>query len=126
MNSTILKFLVASVFLTLVGCATPNSLRQKPPVLDMNSLIKAKDVGVCIADKLEALGLSGGNGVISARETSDGYSVSVTQKVGAFGQDTIILVDITDTASGSHTRYFNNLLAGGADFAKAVKDCQGK
>lgn len=126
MSKVILKFWVASAFL-LAGCATTNDLRNNPPDLDLTSVKKAKDVGVCIADRLETM--SSLMDTMSARQTSNGYSVVVTQNMpgGVFGsgKDTIIVVDITDTKSGSHTLFFNHFLAGGQNFFEIMRDCQG-
>lgn len=125
MSKSRLTFFMASVFL-LSGCATIQDLRNNQPDLDLTSVKKAKDVGVCIADRLEKMSTE--MDTMSARQTSNGYSVVVTQNMpgGIYGsaKDTIIVVDITDTPSGSHTLFFNNFLAGGQKIFQAMRDCQ--
>jgi hypothetical protein len=119
----VIKFCVLSVLLT--GCATTSELRNNPPDLDVTSVKKAKDVGICIADRLENMSTT--MDTMTARQTSNGYSVVVTQNMpGAFSsqKDTIIVVDINDAQNGSRTLFYNNFLAGGKKYFDVMRDCQ--
>ena len=120
------NFIAFALAFLLAGCATIGDLRNNPPDLDLKSTKNANDVGVCIADKIESM--SSSLDTMNTRKTSNGYSVSVTQNMpgGVFGsgKDTILVVDVTDTQSGSHTLFFNHFLAGGQKYYDIIHSCQ--
>ena len=126
MNKIIFKVLVVPVFF-LAGCATVKDLRNNRPDLDLTSVNKAKDVGICIADRFE--NETQNLGTMSARETSNGYSVVIIEQMPGLissQKDAIVVVDITNTQSGSHTLFFNNFLGGGQIYYRIIRDCQSK
>ena len=98
----------------LVGCATPNDLRQKAPDLQLNSAKSAKDVAMCIADKWENADYAI---PVSMRETSTGYTL-LTYHQG----NTPYMCDIKNVGSGSQTSFYYTLIASRP--GEAVKDCQ--
>ena len=119
----VIKFCALSVLFT--GCASTSELRNNTPDLEVTSVKKAKDVGICIADRIENMSTT--MDTMTARQTSNGYSVVVTQNMpGAFSsqKDTIIVVDINDTENGSRTLFYNNFLAGGKKYFDIMRDCQ--
>ena len=100
----------------LVGCATPNDLRQKAPDLQLNSAKSAKDVAICITDKWEASPV--GSAPVTMRETKTGYTVLMLCNTNA-----CLMSDIFSNENGSRTCFYNNaILADG--YVKDVKDCQ--
>jgi hypothetical protein len=124
MNTTkINTLLLSAIFIT--GCASLSDLRNNKPDLDLTSLKPAKEIGVCIADKLETVNST--LDTMSARQTSNGYSISITQNMPGMissQKDTIFVVDVIDTPYGSHTLFFNHFIAGGQMYYDIIKSCQ--
>lgn len=110
---------VACVVL-IAGCSTPGDIRKKSPALDLNSVKNAKAVAGCISDGLEAFIARG----INTRPTSNGYTVWIDEDAFS-GKDTALVVDITDTQSGSNTRFYSNMAWHEEKATKVIRDCQG-
>jgi len=105
---------------TLAGCATPAEMRKQSPELELKSSLPAKTVSTCIADHWENLSLVGQTIPINMRPIENGYTVYWRNESSGH---TMVLVDVTDIAEGSLTRYFtNSILRGACD--KVVIDCQ--
>lgn len=124
MNAKIINiFSISAIFIT--GCASLSDLRNNRPDLDLTSVRPARDIGVCIADKLESVNST--LDTMNARQTTNGYSVSITQNMPGMlssQKDTIFVVDIIDTPNGSHTLFFNHFIAGGQMYYDIIRSCQ--
>jgi hypothetical protein len=120
------NLLVLSVATLIVaGCASPNQLRKDAPSLNLNSVKSAEVVGVCISDAFDKTSAWGNSGIssMSSRKTTDGYSIVVSQNVGGYGKDTVIVLDIANKQSGSNTLFYKHF-AGGQEVFKMIRDCQ--
>jgi len=113
--------------IVLTSCATSSDLRSKPPTLELVSSKSSKAVAGCIGDGLDTLGLSLGNyNVLSSRPTANGYSMSLHSKIGGWGSETSLVIDISETQDGSKTFFFSNLLQRWEKrIIPVVKNCQG-
>lgn len=116
----IYRIVCATCIVLIAGCSTPGDIRNKPPTLDLNSVKNSKAVVGCIADGLEGAFTARG---MNTRPTSNGYTVWKTEY--GFGQETTALVvDITDTQSGSNTRFYSNMFRQEDKAIKVIRDCQ--
>lgn len=128
LNITRRNFKLLVLFLSaliLAGCASPNQLRKDAPSLNLNSVKSAEEVGVCISDALDKTNAWGNSGIssMSSRKTTDGYNIVVSQNVGGYGKDTVIVLDIANKQSGSSTLFYKHF-AGGQEVFKIIRDCQ--
>jgi len=103
----------------LTACATPEQMRQQTPFLSLKSSKSAKDVAICISSKWENLGIFRMSVPVNMRPTETGYVISIS-----FTPTTDYLIDVTNTASGSQSKYYKRVNSYGESFDNAVKDCQ--
>lgn len=101
----------------LVGCATPESLRNGAADASFDSQKTAKKVAICIAEKWEEHTLGTWAGTF--RERENGYVVmQVCGLVNA-----CILADVSETETGSNTKIRSRAL-GVSAYIQAAQDCQ--
>lgn len=112
--------------LICAGCSTPGDLRDGMPVLEQASMKSPEQIAGCIGDRLETDKTVFDSTNISVRPTSTGYSVSGTESVYT-GSDTVLLIDIAKTPSGSDLKMFTHYLIGKGPplYFAAVRDCAG-
>lgn len=112
------KCVAAVAVACLVGCATPNDLRQGTPDLEISSQKPAKLVAMCIADKWEH-GSILGTVPVSMRETPSGYMVMIL-----CGGNNCVLADILNgTDDRSKTKVYLRAFGAGGYLSDA-RECQ--
>lgn len=108
------------------GCSSVDMMRAKPPSIELSSDSKAKSIAGCVALDLEELFREPleKNARLHTRPISGGYSVWLEQGV-AFGVSTAMVVDITDTPTGSITSFHNDLTPMYLERAnEVIRNCQ--
>lgn len=111
----------------LAGCSSVDMLRAKPPSIELSSTNKAKSVAGCMVLDLEEIFREPleKNAKMHTRPISGGYTVWLDQGV-AFGETTAMVIDVTDTPSGSVTTFHNDLTVMYLERTnKAIRNCQG-
>lgn len=109
------------------GCSSVDMMRAKPASIELSSTNKAKPIAGCIALDLEEVFREPlkNNTRLHTKPISGGYSIWLEQGVG-FGEATAMVVDITDTPSGSVTSFHNDLTPMYLERAsKVIRNCQG-
>ncbi|MCF5054126.1 hypothetical protein GIW50_08955 [Pseudomonas syringae] len=110
----------------LAGCSTPDMLRAKPPSIEIISSNKAKAVAGCIVLDTEEIFREplARNAKIHTRPISGGYTIWLDEGV-AFGEATAMVIDVTDTPTGSTTSFHNDLTATYLERTnKVIRNCQ--
>ena len=107
-----------SCFLLLLGCTTPNGMRQSPPEQRLASENTARSVAICISDAWDELNKLPR---VSMRENYSGYVVITNCGEGYPCQ----VADIFTTPSGSNTVTYTQGF-GSEDFNRVAKSCQNK
>ncbi|MCK1784623.1 hypothetical protein L9Z73_09735 [Pseudomonas sp. TNT11] len=121
------RFLLVAGLAILAGCSTPDMLRTKPPSIEISSSNKAKAVAGCIVLDTEEIFREplARNAKIHTRPISGGYSIWLVQGV-AFGESTAMVIDVSDTQSGSTTSFHNDLTSAYLERTnKVIRNCQG-
>jgi hypothetical protein len=113
------KFQTVSIVscLFVMGCATPQSLRQEITPSAYTSSRGSKEVAICIADGFEAGGYAA---PVNMRPTREGYALTVATGSSAAG----VLVDVLDVPSGSKTNYYVGPMIVTPGMSKTVSECQ--
>ncbi len=108
---------------TLIGCSslTPRDLRGNTPDAVHSSAKQPKQIALCIADVWENTNLFGGSVNVNMRETTNGYTVSMS-----FSGNLHYLADISKTSTGSATKLFTGkvLSLGENKTVSEVTNCQ--
>ncbi|HQS58666.1 MAG TPA: hypothetical protein PLU16_07330 [Gallionellaceae bacterium] len=124
----IFRMVVIATLLTIAGCTSVDMMRAKSPSLELSSTNKAKVVAGCIAIDLQDVLETPleGNATLRARPISGGYSIWLKQGV-AFGSTTALVIDVTDTPSGSVTNFHHDLVPMYLERVKRIiNTCQSK
>jgi len=104
-------------FSFLVGCATPNDMRQTTPSQILSSKKTVKAVAICLSDEWD---ITHGGVPASMRETSSGYMVTASCGPGYPCQ----VADITKSSgNGSKTVTYTKGI-GSDDFNAFAQACQ--
>jgi len=109
------------------GCQSVDMMRAKPASIELSSTNKAKTIAGCIALDLEEVFREAldNNTRLHTRPISGGYSIWLEQGV-ALGESTAMVVDVTDTPSGSVTSFHNDLTPMYLERTnKVIRNCQG-
>lgn len=110
--------IVSVVLATLIaGCATPQDARDKGAVATYVSHKSARAVTDCVASVWESV--YGHTTPVKVRPIVNGYSI----RVEAAG-NTQVMLDVSDTDSGSISSYFKGNVIGGGWLDDAVQPCQ--
>lgn len=123
----LLRALLFASITMLAGCSSVDMLRAKPPSIELSSTNKAKSVAGCMVLDLEEIFREPleKNAKMHTRPISGGYTVWLDQGV-AFGETTAMVIDVTDTPSGSVTTFHNDLTVMYLERTnKAIRNCQG-
>ena len=106
-----------SICVLIAACATPQDARNKGAVASYMSKKTAKDIAACVATAWESD--YGVTNPVSVRPTAEGF----TLQISANG-NTMVVLDVSETGTGSESKYFkgNVLLEGKLD--RSVKACQ--
>ena len=105
------------VIVSLVACATPDSLRSSAADSIFNSPKPSKKVALCIAEKWEVHPT--GTMRVTLRERENGYTAFIV----CGGGNACVLADIADTASGSTTEVRTRAL-GTSGYIREAQECQ--
>src|SRR5450759_1501948 len=102
------RFVAVALVVLISGCTTPGEVRMKSPALDLNSIKNSKDVVGCIADGLEK---ASPTAQVYSRPITNGYTVWEGVKVSLLAprNESLLVVDIIDTPSGSNTKFYSNM-----------------
>jgi hypothetical protein len=110
------------VVVLLASCVLASDIRESGPRFELTSGRPAKTVALCISDHWKNTTLSAGI-PITMQVTSDGYAVAAAVN-NIIQRWTGMLSEVSDTPSGSTTRYYTIGMLGTASYDIVVKDCQ--
>lgn len=114
--------IILMVVVLLAGCVSASDIRESGPRFELTSSRPAETVALCISDHWKNTTLSAGI-PITMKPTSDGYAVSATVN-NIIQKWTGMLSEVSDTPSGSTTRYYTIGMLGTGSYDDVVKDCQ--
>ncbi len=101
------------------GCASLSDIRRDGPIATYNSSKNAKDFTACVAESWEGVSSTM---TVNSRHTSNGYIVSLYEKVWG-GNNVLFLLDAEDNSAGSVSRLYKGYVI--ADkFIKMVEACR--
>lgn len=110
--------IIATALCALISaCATPQDARAKGAIATFVSQKSAREVTDCVATAWE--GVYGHTTAVNVRPMTNGYSL----RVEAAG-NTQVMLDVTDTESGSVSSYFKGNVIGGGRLDNAIQPCQ--
>lgn len=113
-----LSLIVIGAFCFLVSaCATPQHARAKGAVATFVSQKSAREVTNCVAAAWESA--YGHTTSVNVRPIANGYSL----RVDAAG-NTQVLLDVTDTKTGSVSSYFKGNVIGSGRLDNSIQPCQ--
>lgn len=117
-----MKIALLAIFtaLTLTACASPETLREKKPQLEVSSKKSSKDFMHCVAASFEELSSMLR---VNVRPTKDGYQIGISDiMVGTTAYD---MVDINDAGSGSTAKYYSASVPAVVErFVKPIQGCK--
>jgi hypothetical protein len=117
MSSTLCTFLFAGMLLTFSGCATPNSLLEKTPMIEYISPQSPKTITSIIS-----LEWSKHNATVNTMISGDGFIISIVAPADGSAQAT---ASILPSGTGSIVRYAEAWHAGSPNwFSEAVLLCK--
>lgn len=106
----------------LAGCTSPSSFREGMPAVTATSSKPVAAVANCIVDTIESTPISffGGSVPVSVQSREERTTVQIMD-----GNGLAAMADVTPTATGSQTRYYERSITVVANFgADVVRRCQ--
>lgn len=88
------------VILLMVGCATPKSLSERPPLVEFETPLSPKAVASMVSE-----GWSAHTAEISTLINGDGFTISLTNPVAGVDATVIVL----PKGTGSHVRFWERM-----------------
>ena len=117
-----MRYLILSAALLLAGCATPASMREGQPDLELASPKPMPAVAACITDAWEATPwvLTFTTAPVTVQSRPDRVTVQLRE-----GNLLAAMADVTPTTAGSSTRFYYAALKASSTYAEEqVRRCQ--